>query len=291
MIIVNDHSTDEGPQLVIVMASQDQRIRLLSTNKRGPGAARNEALRHANGDWVLFLDSDDLLESDHLEQQLDEARRNPSAHIVACGWKEFVDCLHGEMACKAPSGSESEGPGPRDSSIAFAPWAVHAALVKREVITTDCFWPEDMDPLLAEDNAFWFRLVYKTQVAYSHHSGALYRVHTPNGRSRASEISPWFEGVHAAVTKNLRFLCTEGVSPNPTQCEHLFYLYLGLYHQAQAQGSKEYAKRSLHEAEHWLTWRVQSKPVNWRLRAWWLLGLRLSAILRTSRDRLLFRTT
>ena len=57
VIVVDDGSTD-GTQAVV--DRYGDRVTLLRQANRGPGAARNLALRHATGDYVAFLDSDDL---------------------------------------------------------------------------------------------------------------------------------------------------------------------------------------------------------------------------------------
>lgn len=56
MIVVENHSSDNGPAQVEHAASQDDRILLLraSDSVRGPCAARNLGLCEARGEWVLF---------------------------------------------------------------------------------------------------------------------------------------------------------------------------------------------------------------------------------------------
>lgn len=57
VIVVNDGSTDQGPE--IVRAFGDERVRLITQANLGPGAARNRALLEAEGDLIAFLDADD----------------------------------------------------------------------------------------------------------------------------------------------------------------------------------------------------------------------------------------
>lgn len=69
LIIVDDCSTDNTDE--VVTGFQDKRIRYFK-NKVNSGAAvtRNRALREAKGEWIAFLDSDDLWEPEKLEHQL-----------------------------------------------------------------------------------------------------------------------------------------------------------------------------------------------------------------------------
>lgn len=71
LLVVDDCSTDDTVSVVEAMANEDQRI-LVFSNERNSGAAcsRNRALREAKGDWVAFLDSDDLWAPEKLERQL-----------------------------------------------------------------------------------------------------------------------------------------------------------------------------------------------------------------------------
>ena len=57
VIVVDDGSTDGTARFA---RSMGQSIKLLEQTNRGPGAARNLGLEHARGQYVAFLDSDDL---------------------------------------------------------------------------------------------------------------------------------------------------------------------------------------------------------------------------------------
>ncbi|PKU93552.1 Glycosyl transferase family 2 [Bifidobacterium thermophilum] len=61
IIIVDDGSTDDSASIAKNIASCDQRIIVLTQVNAGPGAARNLGLSCASGEYILFVDSDDLL--------------------------------------------------------------------------------------------------------------------------------------------------------------------------------------------------------------------------------------
>ncbi|MDE6394665.1 MAG: glycosyltransferase, partial [Duncaniella sp.] len=61
VIVVDDGSTDSTAAIAQSFSARDSRVRVLSTVNRGVSAARNAALGMARGEWVTFLDSDDLL--------------------------------------------------------------------------------------------------------------------------------------------------------------------------------------------------------------------------------------
>lgn len=88
MIIVDDCSTDDTE--AIVYSFGDPRIRLLK-NKTNLGAAisRNKAIKEANGEWIAFLDSDDLWTSDKLEKQLNFMAQN--RYAFTCAYSSYID--------------------------------------------------------------------------------------------------------------------------------------------------------------------------------------------------------
>lgn len=69
LIIVDDCSTDNTDEVVAKFT--DKRIRYFKNEKNsGAALSRNRALREANGEWIAFLDSDDLWNPDKLEHQI-----------------------------------------------------------------------------------------------------------------------------------------------------------------------------------------------------------------------------
>ena len=87
MIVVDDGSRDATAR--IVAAVEDTRVRLISTPNSGPGAARNRGLAACRAPLVLFLDADDLLLPDALEQMVATMAASPasSPSQPACRYK------------------------------------------------------------------------------------------------------------------------------------------------------------------------------------------------------------
>jgi CDP-glycerol glycerophosphotransferase len=70
VIMVNDGSTDGSPAIAERFAERDSRFRLLSKPNGGLGAARNTGAEHASGEFLTFVDSDDLLRRHSYELML-----------------------------------------------------------------------------------------------------------------------------------------------------------------------------------------------------------------------------
>lgn len=77
MIIVDDCSTDKSYEIALEYAKKDERIKVIR-NERNSGAAfsRNKAIEESKGEYLAFLDSDDIWENNKLEFQLDFMKRN-----------------------------------------------------------------------------------------------------------------------------------------------------------------------------------------------------------------------
>ena len=81
IILVNDGSTDGSGHLCAAAARADPRIRFLDQPNKGVSAARNAALAMAEGDYLQFSDSDDLLTPDATET-LVRAAQSTGADLV-----------------------------------------------------------------------------------------------------------------------------------------------------------------------------------------------------------------
>lgn len=67
IIIINDGSTDNSLSVIHLLAQQDQRITVYSQSNQGLSIARNTGLEKVKGEFIYFMDSDDLLTNDALE--------------------------------------------------------------------------------------------------------------------------------------------------------------------------------------------------------------------------------
>lgn len=84
-ILVLDGPTDGSEAVAHDYAERDDRIRVIPTRHGGPGAARNAGLVHANGEYLAFLDADDLLLPGALESLLAAAREDAADVVVSSG--------------------------------------------------------------------------------------------------------------------------------------------------------------------------------------------------------------
>ena len=77
MLIIDDCSTDNGPNIVKKYIEQDERVKYLKLEKNsGASVSRNKAIELAEGEYVAFLDSDDLWKNKKLEKQIKFMKEN-----------------------------------------------------------------------------------------------------------------------------------------------------------------------------------------------------------------------
>lgn len=90
LIVVDDGSTDSTLEVLIEQARADSRMRIVeNSGPCGPGGARNAGIAEARGDWVAFLDSDDVWEVDALATLLSAVR--PGAVLVSGDYRLVHD--------------------------------------------------------------------------------------------------------------------------------------------------------------------------------------------------------
>lgn len=83
LIIIDDGSIDNTVEIVAKLVENDHRVRfLINETNKGVSYTRNRAIEIATGEWIAFLDSDDLWQNDKLEKQLLLTEKYPD--MVVC---------------------------------------------------------------------------------------------------------------------------------------------------------------------------------------------------------------
>ncbi len=88
LIVINDGSQDLT--LKIVSSILDPRLKVFSYPNAGLAATRNRGISHASGEYISFIDADDLWTPDKLEAQFKALQANPQA-AVAYSWTDWID--------------------------------------------------------------------------------------------------------------------------------------------------------------------------------------------------------
>ncbi len=83
IICVDDGSTDSSLSILNEYAAKDSRIKVLEQQNKFAGVARNNGLKIATGEYVIFLDSDDVFDKTMLEKMVERAEKTDS-DITVC---------------------------------------------------------------------------------------------------------------------------------------------------------------------------------------------------------------
>ncbi len=174
IIVVDDGSDDDTAQRV---ASRDQSIRYLSQSNQGVSEARNHGLRVARGEFVAFLDSDDLWTPTFLERTVGHLRRQPEHALVFTGYTPT------DEVGKPLSGRRKKLHGGDVTADLFASTFIHtSAVVARAAIIRDA---GGFDGRLThnEDYDLWLRLSLRNRFGLIPEPLCLRRCHS-NSLSR-----------------------------------------------------------------------------------------------------------
>ena len=91
LILIDDGSQDNTCAVIenIIHENRSVQIRLLKGLHKGPGAARNKGIKAAEGEWISFLDSDDIWEPNKLQMVFDVIDSNKEVNFI-CHTEEHV---------------------------------------------------------------------------------------------------------------------------------------------------------------------------------------------------------
>ena len=88
LLLVDDGSTDSSSTLCEQMARKDLRIRVFHIQKQGTAAARNVGLKNARGEYVLFLDSDDVWVESTVLSRFAERLQKSHADVLSYNFRK-----------------------------------------------------------------------------------------------------------------------------------------------------------------------------------------------------------
>jgi glycosyltransferase involved in cell wall biosynthesis len=171
IIVVDDGSTDDTPQ---VLAEYGECIRVIRQNNRGVAAARNRGIAAANGDYLVFLDSDDILKPHSLELEIARFIADPALGLVHCA-TESVDG-DGKLLSISQTGMEGWVATELlrlDRQVIAAPGS--GIMVPRRVAEEVGGYDETLQP--SEDWDFCYRIAVRYRVGYVSEPLLKYRLH------------------------------------------------------------------------------------------------------------------
>jgi glycosyltransferase involved in cell wall biosynthesis len=169
LLIINDGSEDAT--LEIVARFKDSRIKIFSYPNAGQSTSRNRGIGLATGEYISFIDADDLWTPDKLEAQLRALQENPKA-AVAYSWTDWID----ESGQLLGQGSHNTEQGKVFAKLLLNDFVANGsnALIRRQALTEVGGFDASVTP--AEDWDMWLRLAVHYEFVAVPYVQVFYRI-------------------------------------------------------------------------------------------------------------------
>jgi glycosyltransferase involved in cell wall biosynthesis len=180
VIVVDDGSTDGTGEYLKARYSTEPRFRYLWQENAERARARNTGIKAAQGEYVAFLDSDDLWLPEKLEAQMRLLTAHPEM-VMAVSWFEFIDEQHRTLGVFASPDMADVASGDfARRMIAANRIGSPTPVIKREVLLDAGMFCPDCKVLCFEDWELWTRVSVFGRVGLIPTVLALHRIHPGN---------------------------------------------------------------------------------------------------------------
>ena len=181
IIVIDDGSTDATP---VIVAGHGERVRLISQANSGCAAARNAGIRAARGEYVAFLDADDVWWPHKIRTQVD-ALKQSGHRMVYSRFVVWAPDAQGRYESAAKVFGTPDHPNRSDCALVtgdtyaqlLLDCIVWTSTVLLEKALLDTAGPFDETLAMGEDYDLWLRLSRITEMLGMEQPTALYRQH------------------------------------------------------------------------------------------------------------------
>ena len=191
IVVVNDCSPDDSEAIILEYRARDARVRYIAhTENLGLGGARNTGIRHATGEWITFVDSDDFVDIECYASALATIDRHDADGAVFPIVK-FDDETGVEDDTSFPFNAPFGNPTLFDAGVPYfrtvGPTVCNKLFRRSDVIEHGIWFPER---LKHEDEEFSFKYVAKVAPRLVHHASHRYHYRQRHGSiMQSSEAS------------------------------------------------------------------------------------------------------
>lgn len=201
IIVVDDGSTDDSVEQI---RNFSDRVIVLHSSHRNGAGTRNVGIEAATGDWIAFLDADDIWYPDHLERAANLL--DDSNDVGFLNWFDQFRNESPEHRISRSNQIDIDRPTSGLSDVQFYEnyartfwFNMHGCVVKRSRLLEVGML--DSTQIRRHDIEMWMRVLHGQSWSYDPIPSSAYRVDTPNSISRniASAAYYW----HVAIKKNV----------------------------------------------------------------------------------------
>ena len=170
IILINDGSKDASLKIMNSYAKKDERIIIIDKENEGVSKARNDGIKKSTGEYITFVDSDDYIELNEIEEMytaikennVDMVRTNYQVHYKDSDKIDTGDLK--ELAGKILTAKEIKETFLEKILDGSIPCFVYLFMVKREVLLTTNLFPTDIH--MMEDVVLYIDLITKVKSIY-----------------------------------------------------------------------------------------------------------------------------
>ncbi len=157
LIVVNDGSTDNTEGVILKYKAN---LKYISQENKGPSAARNRGISESHGEFIAFLDSDDIWIKTKLEKQREPFNANPDLMIVHSDEIWIRNGIRVNQMKKHQKGGGDQF----ERALELCIISPSAVLLRKEVFHEVGMWDENFH--FAEDYDLWLRILSKYPAGY-----------------------------------------------------------------------------------------------------------------------------
>lgn len=180
LVIINDGSTDNSDRIIRNYISNDK-VKYISKANSGPANTRNVGIKSSNGDYIAFLDSDDVWLAHKIETQI--KRLNETDADIIYSRRSIID-EHSNIICEHDERKLYAGSILNELYVDnFV--CLSSVLLKNEVFNRVGFFNEHMR--MSEDYDFWLRAALSSRFEYVNEELLQYRIHGLQASARYLE--------------------------------------------------------------------------------------------------------
>lgn len=189
ILVVDNRSTDGGREIVAALG--DARIKLLDLSTPGPGgyAGRNIGIRAARGDWIAFLDADDLWAPNHLAVLAEAINADPGVRAAATRFDHVFED-RSQLQRIAPQLDQARSLDFSDFLAAWlavreCPMWTGAIAIRRDTLFEAGLFPEGR-AVRGGDKDLWLRVLAKGALRYDPRVTAVFHRDSDNKVSKST---------------------------------------------------------------------------------------------------------
>ena len=159
VIVVDDGSCDNS--LAVARRFESKLLKVISQDNQGGCAARNRGLQECQGEFIQYLDADDLLDTSKIGIQIERLRNAGPLSIASCKWGRFFDSLNNATFRDEPVWDSLPLEWLVNAWSSGRMMASHAWLTPRVIIEQSGGWDENLKK--NQDGEFFTRVLLRSE--------------------------------------------------------------------------------------------------------------------------------